>query len=146
MKTQNILRGIRLMTFSMVLSMLAFNANAISEEDELKKAGKGEGEKTEERVDSDDRIEEWMLEEKNFTVKGNEVYSVDWVYTTETEHEIQLEDWMINSERFTIQNNSELDQIESWMIDYENFRIRKEDELDRIEDWMIDSDFWQVKN
>jgi len=145
MKTQNILNTIRLLTYTIFISMFAYSATANIKTDSALFSGEGEGEKStqEERIE----LEQWMLERENFSI-------------TETNKEAQttekhpLESWMINGD-FEIKDNSENNErnpLESWMLDKSNFQIKDNNEL---EDWMMKRkcfkteevrDFGKIKN
>ena len=146
MKTQNILKGIRLMTFFMVFGLLTFSTYAFNEGEELRKGGDGASERIMEEADkSEVELEDWMMDVNNFTVKGKEKINLDWVYTGNSEEIMSLEDWMMDAERFIVKEEQEMNVIQDWMLDKNKFKVREEDELERIEDWMLDSDFWRIK-
>jgi hypothetical protein len=146
MKTQNVLKGIRLMTFIAVLGFISLSANAVDYSIELSKEGEGSSSTKAEAVTEASRIEleEWMMDVNNFVVERDVVSTLDWVYTEEKESEIGIESWMIHSDRFG-PNNSNLKEIETWMLDYQNFRVSTDNKMVDIEDWMTNPEFFKIQ-
>jgi hypothetical protein len=143
MKTENILKGIRLMTFIIAIGSFSMSANGLTKGGN---PGGGESGNAGQSAKESERIENWMLEEENFTVKGNETYSYDWVYISEREPEVGLEEWMMDYENFMTKEEQKDYQIEDWMLEERNFKVNKENESESLKKWMIDSDFWKIKS
>ncbi len=129
MRTQNILNTIRLLTYTLIISLFAYSATANNNTDSALFAGGGEGENETSNRTERIELEQWMLEKENFSV-------------SETQNETKateghpLESWMINGD-FEIENNPENNDqhpLESWMLDRSNFQIKDNNEL---EDWMM---------
>ena len=145
MRTQNLLNTIRLLTYTILISLFAYSATANNKTDSALFSGEGEGEKStqEERIE----LEQWMLETENFSVSETNKKN-------KTTEEHPLESWMINGD-FEIKNDSEKNEgnpLESWMLNQSNFQIEDNNEL---EDWMMKRkcfkteevrDFGKIKN
>ncbi len=146
MKTQNILKGIRLMTFIAVLGFISFSANAGLNGVEFVKEGEGSSasKAKSETESSGIELEEWMLDVGNFVVKSDIVTTLDWVYTEEEESEIGIESWMMNSDRF-MPNNSNSKELESWMFNYQNFRVSADNKMEDLEEWMTSPEFFKIQ-
>jgi hypothetical protein len=144
MKKENILKGIRLMTFILVAGFISFNAHAGDKENNLRNMNSGEGQKTEDTQSQQIELEEWMLDMSNFTVIRKESNAFNLNTQVEAETEIQFEDWMLNRERFMTSEEREMNKIEDWMTNESNFRTQEEQEMNRIEEWMVDSDIWKI--
>ena len=144
MKTQ-VLKKIRLMTFTIALSFLTMNVFG-SHTDE-QKAGEGEDEKTQQMDNSEikekNEIEPWMVDNNFWKIQNNTKQDKNNIFQSEKE---QLEKWMLSSDSFRIIDpyTKEKSLLEAWMFNKNNFKTKEQTEADEIEDWMINADYWNV--
>lgn len=143
MKTQNILKGIRLMTFVIAGIFISFNLSA--GEPQMKDGKSNECCDAAIEVQNENSIglNEWMLKDENFVVTEDLHKKVN-LEQVDNEIPLQLEDWMMSSEFFMIEEEREFGKIDIWMLDDANFQVAAEEDLDEIEDWMVNPDFWKI--
>ena len=129
MRTHNLLNTIRLLTYTIIISLFAYSATANTKTDSALFSGEGEGEGEKSSQEERIELEQWMLERENFSVSETNK-------TSKTTEKHPLESWMINGD-FEIKNDLEKNErnpLESWMLKQSNFQIEDNNEL---EDWMM---------
>ncbi|MFP4526130.1 MAG: hypothetical protein ACLFNL_07045 [Bacteroidales bacterium] len=144
MKTQNILKGIRLITF--IIAGVFISLNISAGEPQLKDVKNTEccDGAIEEQNENSMELSDWMLKDENFVVKVDSREKASLVDQIDNEAPLQLEDWMMRSDLFMIEDDREFGKVESWMLDYNNFKVASEDNLAEIENWILNPDFWSI--
>lgn len=121
MKTQ-ILKTIRLMTFTLVLSFVTMHV--FGNQTQTRYIGEGDKEECEQvqnEAQEKHQLEAWMTD-KDFWKINNSKNTKTNDYTVETEEK----------------------QLECWMLNFNNFRTKEQIETDIIKKWMLNADYWNV--
>ena len=84
MKTQNLLKNIRLLTFTVLATLISFSTYATASDDQNDTRGGGESAAIEVTVNESLDLEQWMLEESFFTISESAV-----------SEEMPLQNWML---------------------------------------------------
>ncbi|MFP4041609.1 MAG: hypothetical protein ACLFT6_02480 [Bacteroidales bacterium] len=134
MKTQNILKGIRLIPFIIAGVIISLNISAGEPQLKDEKTNDCCANAIEEQNENPIELSDWMLEDENFVVEVDSRKKASLVDQIDNEAPLQLEDWMMRSDFFMIEDDHEFGKVESWMLDYNNFKIASEDNLAEIED------------
>jgi|GEM_PF-2141468 len=156
MRTQQLLKAARLMTFMMILGLFSTVAHAeMSLESKIKPGGGDDN--TAKRKETIE-LEQWMYSNEFWSV-GNRIASLvdetidleNWMVQTPfpvkqptVNSKIELEPWILNYDRLKSFEEKESERIEDWMLQEENFQTREQKELNVIENWMTDSSFWTI--
>ena len=153
MRTQNFLNSIRLMTYTLVMSLFVINAFAGFGDDDKVVSGGDERimvESSQEQIN----IEQWMLNDDFFSLSQTQEQNLDqlalenWMINGDfdlkksarlSEDQLNLENWMIQRSNFELNNNIGL---ESWMLDQANFKTNEERRFETIEPWMTNKHFF----
>jgi len=155
MRSQNFLNSIRLMTYTLVMSLFVINAFAGYGDDDKVVSG-GEKRRMAEISQEQINIEQWMLNDDFFSLSNTEDQNIDqlaledWMIngdfelknsSARSEEQMSLESWMIQRSNFKLINDIKL---ESWMLDQDNFKTKEEKHFEIIEPWMINEDFFTI--
>jgi len=144
MKTQ-ILKTIRLMTFTLVLSVLTMHVWGYEKENNI--SGQGEGNKSEqtEKNAQKPQLEPWMVDGAFWKIKNNK-NNTNRISSVFTEKREQLENWMLTEKNFKVIDPylSEESLLERWMLNSNNFKTVEQIETDKIQKWMIEAENWNI--
>lgn len=154
MNTQNFLTTVRLMTYTMILSLFAFSAGVYASGDGMHISGGGDESESTKQVEGIE-LEQWMLEQENFTIESKGPNNISESHPLENwmiegnfelkensgQEKIQLEDWMLERSNFTLTDNN---QFESWMMNRRCFITKEKRIFGTIKNWMTDHDFFRI--
>jgi len=127
MRTQNLLNTIRLLTYTILISLVAYSATANTKTDSALFSGEGEGKGEEATQEERIELEQWMLKRDNFSVSETNKES-------KTNEGHPLKSWMLDESNFQIKDNNEL---EDWMMKRKCFKTEEIRDFGLIKDWML---------